>query len=230
MTGRRKYNEGCAVAHGLDLVGERWALLVVRELVLGPKRFTDLQDGLPGASPVVLTQRLKELTAAGITQRRRLPPPAASWVYELTEWGAELGPVLVGLARWSSRSPAMAYDAPLSTDSVLLSLITLFDADTSADFEATVDIVLGRQRCRLTIADRRLSLTRDGDSSPADIVLDTDQDTLLTLLRTDTPLHEIIDNGALRLVGDPDIAERFRSLFPLPDPVSAGEPKGSTTR
>src|ERR1700712_4282179 len=126
MAARRDYFDGCGAAHALDLVGERWALLVVRELVLGPKRFTDLQTGLPGASPDVLTQRLKELTGAGVTRRRRLPPPAASWVYELTEWGADLGPVLLGLARWSSRSPGMRYDAPLGTDSLLLSLMALF--------------------------------------------------------------------------------------------------------
>jgi len=89
MVGRRKYDDGCAVAHALDLVGERWALLVVRELLLGPKRFTDLQSGLPGASPDVLTQRLRELAEAGVLRRRRLAPPAASWVYELTGWKEE---------------------------------------------------------------------------------------------------------------------------------------------
>ena len=86
MTGRRKYDQGCAVAHALDLVGERWALLIVRDLLLGPKRFTELLTGLPGASPDVLTQRLRELTDAGVLHRRRLSPPAASWVYELTAW------------------------------------------------------------------------------------------------------------------------------------------------
>lgn len=229
MVGRRKYEQGCAVAHALDLVGERWALLVVRELVLGPKRFTDLQAGLPGVSPDVLTLRLKELTAAGVTRRRRLPPPAASWVYELTEWGADLGPVLVGLARWSSRSPEMPYAQPLSTDSLLLSLMALFDA--SADpgpgdrFEAVVDVVLGQQRFRLTIADGQLAVSRDGGSVPADVVLDTDQDTLLGLVRTDAPLAEIVAGGALRLTGDPGLVERFRRLFPLPDPVPAVEPQ-----
>ena len=108
MAGRRKYNSGCAVAHALDLVGERWALLVVRDLVLGPKRFTDLLAGLPGASPDVLTQRLRELTQAGVLDRRRLSPPAASWVYELTPWGAELAPVLLGLASGPAGRPRCA--------------------------------------------------------------------------------------------------------------------------
>src|SRR5215204_4140654 len=90
MATMRTYDDGCAAAHALDLIGERWALLVVRELLLGPKRFTDLRAGLPNASPNVLAQRLRELEAAGIVRRRKLPPPAASRVYELTEWGQDL--------------------------------------------------------------------------------------------------------------------------------------------
>ena len=94
MVTRRTYDDGCAAAHALDLVGERWALLVVRELLLGPKRFTDLRAGLPHASPNVLAQRLRGLEEAGIVRRRRLPPPAASKIYELTDWGEELEAVI----------------------------------------------------------------------------------------------------------------------------------------
>src|SRR5256885_13468027 len=97
MPARRKYDQGCGTAHALDLVGDRWALLVVRELVFGPKRFTDLRGGLPGIGPNVLSQRLKELEEEGVVRRRVLPPPAGSTVYELTEWGAELEEVLVRL-------------------------------------------------------------------------------------------------------------------------------------
>src|SRR5829696_7888968 len=99
MAAMRAYCDGCATAHALDLIGERWALLVVRELLLGPKRFTDLRAGLPGVSPNVLAQRLRELESAGVVHRRKLPPPAASRVYELTEWGEELEPVIVRLGR-----------------------------------------------------------------------------------------------------------------------------------
>ena len=218
MAGRRKYEQGCAVAHALDLVGERWALLVVRDLVLGPKRFTDLLAGLPGASPDVLTQRLRELTDAGVLDRRRLSPPAASWVYELTPWGAELAPVVVGLAQWASRSPAMRYDAPLGTDSLMLSLKALFDGS-------------GRRRSRtppshctsamsassIRIADGELTVTR-GENDDPDATLDTDQTTLLSLLRTDRPLDEVLASGNLRLAGNRAIVERFRRLFPLPPP------------
>src|SRR5829696_7206603 len=105
MTTMRTYGDGCAIAQALDLVGERWALLVARELLLGPKRYTDLRRGLPNASPNVLSQRLGELERAGVLRRRKLPPPAASRVYELTEWGMELEPVIVRLGRWGARSP-----------------------------------------------------------------------------------------------------------------------------
>jgi DNA-binding HxlR family transcriptional regulator/putative sterol carrier protein len=218
VVGRRKYEDACAVAHGLELVGERWALLVVRELLLGPKRFTDLLSGLPGASPDVLTQRLRELTGAGVVHRRRLPPPAASWVYELTNWGAELEPIVLRLARWSSRSPGMRYDAPIGVDSVVLSLKALFDAPAAEGFSATLGLRLGDQAFRLVIDDGRLEVSR-GDPEPADAVLDTDQATLLAVLRTERPLAEMGNAGSLRLAGDPDVVERFRRLFPPPQPV-----------
>src|SRR5919199_1777683 len=102
--GRRSYGQFCGIARALDLVGERWALLVVRELVLGPKRFSDLRAGLPGIGTNVLTTRLRELEAGGVIARRELPPPAGSTVYQLTEYGRELQPVLLALGRWGARS------------------------------------------------------------------------------------------------------------------------------
>src|SRR5215218_7263178 len=111
MATTRTYDDGCAAAHALDLVGERWALLVVRELLLGPKRFTDLRSGLPHASPNVLAQRLRDLEAAGVVRRGKLPPPAASKIYELTEWGRDLEPVIIALGRWGVRSPTKPPDA-----------------------------------------------------------------------------------------------------------------------
>ena len=103
---RRWYEDACAAAHALDLVGERWALLVMRELIFGPKRFSDLRKGLPGISANVLAQRLEGLEAAGVLRRRRLPPPAATQVYELTEWGRESEPIFQALGRWAARSPS----------------------------------------------------------------------------------------------------------------------------
>src|SRR5262249_29539107 len=99
---KKRYDQYCAVCHALGLVGERWALLVVRELLKGPKRYTDLLEGMPGVGTNVLAARLRELEAGGIVQKRRLPPPAASTVYELTEYGRELEEPLYALARWGA--------------------------------------------------------------------------------------------------------------------------------
>src|SRR5450756_2718555 len=104
----RSYHDACGMAHALDLVGERWALLVVRELVLGPKRYTDLRADLPGISTTVLAHRLDELEQTGVVRRRRLAPPAGSTVYELTDWGQELEPVIRQLGRWGARSPTLS--------------------------------------------------------------------------------------------------------------------------
>src|SRR4051794_2421540 len=143
MATKRTYGDGCGIAHALDLVGERWALLVVRELLLGPKRFTDLRDGLPNASPNVLSQRLRELEQAAIIQRRKLPPPAGSWVYELPDWGHDLKPVALALGTWALRSPSFPPDAAVGTDSVILALGTFFDGEAAEDLDARYELRLG---------------------------------------------------------------------------------------
>src|SRR5947208_16583575 len=126
MTTKRTYGDGCAIAYGLDVVGERWALLVVRELLLGPKRFTDLKKGLPNASPNVISERLRELEQAGVVRRDKLPPPAGSRVYALTDWGRELEHVVVSLGHWAARSPSPLPDAPMGADSMMLPLRARF--------------------------------------------------------------------------------------------------------
>src|SRR5947209_18591269 len=125
VPGQRSYRDPCGIARGLDVVGERWALLVVRELLLGPKRFTDLRAGLPHLSPDVLSQRLRELEQSGVVRRAKLPPPAGSRVYELTEWGRELEPVVLGLGRWASAlAPFPPGHGELGVDSLVLALKT----------------------------------------------------------------------------------------------------------
>ena len=119
---QKTYDDGCATAHAMDLIGDRWALLIVRELLFGPKRFTDLRADLRKISPNVLSQRLEELEAATILQRRQLPPPAASWVYELTEWGRESEILFMVLGRWACRSPTMQPGMPMSQVSVVMSM------------------------------------------------------------------------------------------------------------
>src|SRR5918999_3558389 len=136
---KRTYGDMCGIARALDVVGERWALLVVRELILGPKRFTDLRTGLPNVGPDVLAQRLRELEAAGLLQRRTLPPPAGSRVYELTERGRALEPVLVELGRWGTFAPVPAGDPPLGIDPTMIALRTLFDAGDAGDVAGTYE-------------------------------------------------------------------------------------------
>src|ERR687888_1512794 len=132
MATMRTYGDGCAIASALDVIGERWALLVVRELLLGPKRYTDLRRGLPNASPNVLTQRLGELERTGVIRRRKLPPPAGSRVYELTDWGLELEDTVMALGRWGARSPSgLLSDAPVGADSMILALRSRFDPDAA---------------------------------------------------------------------------------------------------
>jgi len=217
---RRTYHDGCAAAHALDLVGERWALLVVRELLLGPKRFTDLRAGLPGASPNVISQRLRDLEGAGIVRRRKLPPPAASRVYELTEWGEELEPVIVRLGRWGARSPSKPRDAALGVDSLVLSMRTMFDPRATEGFGASYELRFGEDRFRAVVDDGRFEISR-GSAEGADAIVEADSNTLAGLLYAGRPLAEALESGELKVEGNRAAFERFLGLFPLPEPAPA---------
>ena len=220
MASRRLYYDGCAAAHGLDLVGERWALLVVRELMLGPKRFTDLRVGLPQASPNVLAQRLRDLEQAGVVQRRRLPPPAASAVYELTDWGLELEPVLQSLGRWASRSPLMPEGASIGLDSFVLALRTMFSSAAAEGLTATYELRLGVHTFRVRIAASEFDIAR-GTAEDADAVVVGEVEALASVVFGDRPLAEAIRDGDLEVGGDTAAVARFVGLFPLPDRVPA---------
>src|SRR5215210_6107967 len=141
----RSYDDACGAAHALDLVGERWALLVIRELMLGPKRFGDLRADLPGISANVLTQRLESLEAAGVLVRRKLPPPASVQVYELTAWGYESEPIFQALGRWAARSPQHDPTLPLSAVSLFLSFRTMLDAERARGLRARIGFRFGEE-------------------------------------------------------------------------------------
>jgi DNA-binding HxlR family transcriptional regulator/putative sterol carrier protein len=219
MATRRKYGDGCAIAHGLDLVGERWALLVVRELLLGPKRFTDLKKGLPNASPNVISERLRELERAGIVKREKLPPPASLRVYALTDWGRELEETVISLGRWAARSPSPS-DAPVGLDSIVLALRTLFDPPAGEGLHASYNLRLGDDRFRIEVSDDEIEVAR-GEADQADATIDTDPDTLTAVLWKGRSLADAQRAGEIRIEGDRSAVERLVPLFPIPEPVAA---------
>lgn len=213
MSSRRTYGDRCGIARALDLVGERWALLIVRELLLGPKRFTDLRAGLPLVSPDVLSQRLRELEQAGLVGRERLPPPAASRVYALTERGRELEPVLLALGRWGSRVPIADDEAAFGADSVVLALKTMFAPGAGGGISARYELRLGEDRFAVRIADGRFDVVRGTDGAAPDATLATDPLTLSALLWHGRSLAEAERQGAITIDGDRSAAKRFLKLF-----------------
>jgi DNA-binding HxlR family transcriptional regulator/putative sterol carrier protein len=224
MATMRTYGDGCAIARALDVVGERWALLVVRELLLGPRRYTDLRRGLPNASPNVLSERLRELERAGVVRRRKLPPPAGSRVYELTGWGLELEQIVISLGSWGARSPSPPSDAPIaSAVSIVLALPSRFDAGAAHGLRAGYELRLGEDRFRVEVADDEIEVAR-GSADQADATIDTDPDTLNAVLWGGRSIADAKRSGKLTIEGDKKAVERFVRLFPIPEPAAAVSP------
>ena len=215
MASKRTYGDRCGVARALDLVGERWALLVVRELLLGPKRFTDLRAGLPHVGPDVLAQRLRDLEQSGIVRRGTLPPPAGSRIYELTERGRELEPVVLALGRFGSVAPFPPGEAGMGVDAVVIALKSLFAPAAADGMAATYELRLGEQRFRLDVADGRLEIARGSAPAP-DATLETDPGTLASVLWHERRLDEARRAGDLAIEGDRAAVTRLLALFPLP--------------
>jgi DNA-binding HxlR family transcriptional regulator len=220
MTSRRTYGDGCAIARGLDLVGERWALLVVRELLLGPKRYTDLKKGLPNASPNVIYDRLRELERAGVVKRDKLPPPAGSRVYALTDWGRGLEDTVMSLGRWAARSPSQPNEAPIGADSMVLALRARFDSDAAVGLRASYELRLSEDRFRIQVSDDAIDVAR-GSADQADATIDTDPGTLAAVLWDGRPLADARRAGQLRIEGNQAAVERLVRLFPMPEPAAA---------
>jgi DNA-binding HxlR family transcriptional regulator len=205
---KRRYDDACGTAHALDLIGERWALLIVRELLLGPKRFTDLRRGLPGASQSVLTQRLAELEQAGVLRRRELGPPASTRAWELTEQGRELEPVLVRLSAWGSRTPAGSA-AELSVDALALAMRTTFDPARAGDLRLRCELRLGGDVLRLVVEDGTLEVAR-GDLDRPGAVVET------TSAGWRAAIFAGAGSGALTVRGDRRAVSRLLKVFPRP--------------
>lgn len=218
MTTKRSYGDACRFAYALDLVGERWALLIVRELLLGPKRFTDLRRGLPNASPNILSERLRELDRGGVVHRRKLPPPYAAQVYELTEWGRELEPVVTRLGAWGARSPLPPEHREIGPDSIVLALRSLFDPQAAAGLEATYELRIGEESFRVGVAGGELELGRGTPDAPLATIAVVEPSALAALLTGEMPLREALDSGAVSIEGTKKEAKRFLASFPMPEP------------
>jgi DNA-binding HxlR family transcriptional regulator len=209
----RRYHDACGAAHGLDLVGERWALLVVRELMMGPRRFSDLRKDLCGLSANVLTQRLEGLEAVGVVRRRKLPPPASVQVYELTDWGYEIEPVVIVLGRWAARSPAHDPTLPISAVSTMLSFKTMFDAGRAGKAMA-LGFVFGDESFQVTVSEGRLQARR-GEIGGVDVTVTTRPPLLVAAVYGKVPLATL--GGDMTIDGDQGVFERFIDFFHLPE-------------
>src|SRR5215217_311711 len=157
---KRRYDDACGLAHALDLLGERWGMLVLRELAYGPRRFSELKADLQGISANVLTQRLTELERRGLVRKLRLPPPASVQVYQATEWGLEAVPVIASLGKWAARSPAHDPTLPMGHVSLIMSLQTLLSPALAEGLEARIGFRFGDASYVLTLRDGRLEVDR----------------------------------------------------------------------
>lgn len=212
---RRRYEDACGTAHAMDLIGERWALLVMRELMLGPKRFSDIRADLPGISANVLTQRLEGLEEVGVVVRRRLEPPASGQVYELTEWGYQSKPIMGALGRWATRSPGHDPSQHFSAVSLMLSFQAMGQPGLPKDLDVTIGFRLGRESYRAWIRDGAIGAER-GDPAASDLIFTGQPQAIAAAVYGGVPIAVLEMQGALGIEGDRALAERFVKLFPLP--------------
>lgn len=218
MKNRADLYDGCPSSHALDLIGERWLLLIVRDLLLGPKRFTDLLRGLPRISRTVLSQRLDHLEAAGVVARRKLPPPSGAAVYELTARGEELETVLEAIGRWGAESSQLPVSQTLGADTFILGLRHNYDPGRAKGLTASYEARIGDDVFSFDILECELAVRRGGCGSPT-VVFEADPGALYAVARGALPLA-----AALTVVGPAGVSEeardqaanRFLMLFALP--------------
>ena len=204
----------------MDIIGERWALPVMRELMLGPRRFGELKASLGGISANVLTQRLEGLEAAAVVRRFRLPPPASVQVYELTPWGYEAGPIFQAMGRWAVRSPAHDPSRPFSAVSLMLSFRTMMDLSRTDGLQARIGFQIGEESFVLGIAGQIVTVGR-GETDGCDVVFAGSTSAIGAAAYGGVSLVELEHAGDLMIDGDRRLAERFVTLFPLPAKAEA---------
>jgi DNA-binding HxlR family transcriptional regulator len=218
MQAERRYDDPCGVARALDVVGDRWALLVVRELMFGPRRFTQLRVGLHGISPNVLAQRLRDLQGAGVVKQDTLDPPASVAVYELTGRGRALAPVLVELGRWGSSEP-MTTTSELSASALMLALQTVFDPAAAIDGRYAIGV--DGEWFGVSVAGRSISIA-SGRLDRPDAILQADVATLRSFAFGRESITAAEGDGRLAVTGDRGAAERFGRMFTVAPPRPAG--------
>lgn len=210
---KRSYDDACGLAHALDLIGERWAMLILRELTFGGRRFSELRSDLPGISANVLTQRLAELEERGLVRRSQLPPPASVQVYEATDWALEVSPLIGRLGRWAARSPRHDPTLPLSHASIMMSMQVMIDPALAGDLAGRFGFRFGRTEY---VADLRGGVV-DVERRPAtgcDVVFTGTPEELAAVIYGGAPIETLAPQGDL------DLARRYVSIFPLPDKVN----------
>jgi DNA-binding HxlR family transcriptional regulator len=206
---KRRFQDACGLAHAVELLGERWAILVLREMLLGPRRFSELKNDLPGISANVLTQRLAELEVRGLVRKTRLPPPASVQVYEATEWALDAGPILCQLGRWAFRSPRHDASQPVSAVAIMLSMQTNFDPELAADFAGVIAFRLGESRYWAEVREGQFQIG-NGERFDANATITCNPDDLKPVLYGGAPVE------VLKVTGDIPLAARFARLFSLP--------------
>lgn len=209
---KRRYDDACGLAHALELIGERWAPLVLRELMFGPRRFSELRADLPGISANVLTQRLSELEERGLVRRTQLPPPASVQVYEATDWGLEAAPVIRAMGRWAVRSPRHDPGQFVSAVSIMMSMQTMFDRGRAGDLAGRIGFRFGETEYVVEIRDGGIDVRR-GETRGVDLLFTAGPGAIAGVLYGGAPLETV------ELKGDMALAERFVTLFPLPPKV-----------
>lgn len=213
----KSYNQFCALAFALDAIGERWTLLVIRELLAGPRRFKDLMEGLPEISTNLLTERLKSLEQDGIIARRVLPPPAGSTVYQLTEFGQGLEQAVVELGKWGSRllPPSLEGLAMPSLGATALAIKAFFHPEQAQHVNEVYELHLGREVLQVQVVDGTLRV-RQGQMLTADVVLHTEMPVFMGLFAGQLKPDEALAAGLIRVEGDPNGLSRFLTLSSVP--------------
>lgn len=216
---KRWYDDACGTALALELVGERWSLLIVRELMYGPRRFGEIKGGLPGISANVLTQRLDGLEAAGILIRRKLPPPASVQVYDLTPWGRGSETAIMELGRWAAASPLHDPTLFMSGASLMMSMRTMLVPGRMGDLRLTLGVRLAADDFTVRVGEDRIDVVR-GPATDPDLAIEADTAfPILAWIYGKQPPEPLEAQGALRITGDRDLATRFAALFQLPAKV-----------